>query len=355
MRFLLAFFCLPTLLSAQIGGNYTYQFLQLSPSARVTALGGNLIMQRDKDVSLFYANPALLSPLMHGRIAFSQDIHPAGIGFGNLAYAHNIEKWGTTLGGSVQYIGYGKIRQTNEEGDQTGEFRANEYALTLGAGKQVSEQLSIGANLKTVLSYLAPGYNSMGLALDLGANYLDTAKNISVSLVFRNIGTQLRTYNRAQAGLRELLPFDIQLGFSHRLRYLPLRFGIVAHQLQRWNLRYADPALLDAQNLFSDPNAQPEERTFANGVDNFFRHFIFNLELLLGKSELIRLRLGYNHLRGAELRVQNLRSLAGFTGGVGLNLRKFSLDYGFGSYHFAGTAHHFTLSVNLMQLVQGGK
>ena len=126
---------------------------------------------------------------------------------------------------------------------------------------------------------------------------------------------------------------------------MPLRFSIVGQQLQRWNIRYDDPALRDAQNLFATPDTTTNN--FGNFVDNFFRHIVFNGELLLGKTEGLRLRVGYNHLRGAEMRVTGLRSLAGFTAGIGIKVSKFRLDYGFGSYHFAGAAHHFTLSTNL--------
>lgn len=327
---------------AQLGGNYIYQFLQLSPSARVTALGGNLITVRDNDVALAYSNPALLNPKMHNGISFSQDIHPSGIGYGNLAYAYHYAPWATTMQGGIQYISYGAMQETTPEGNIIGEFRASEYALTLGAGRNLSEQLSVGANLKTIFSYMG-AYRSTGLSLDMAATYEDTAKQVVVSLVFKNMGTQLSKYH-ANAG-RELLPFEIQLGFSKRLKYLPLRFSIVGQQLQRWNIRYDDPALRDAQNLFATPDTSTNN--FGNFVDNFFRHIVFNGELLLGKTEGLRLRLGYNHLRGAEMRVTGLRGLAGFTAGVGIKVSKFRLDYGFGSYHFAGSAHHFTLSTNL--------
>lgn len=331
--------------SAQLGGNYIFQFLQLSPSARVTALGGSLITIRENDISLAYQNPALLNPSMHNAISFSQDIHPAGIGFGNLAYGYHAEPWKTTFQGGVQYVSYGSMKETTPEGNIIGDFRASEYAITLGAGHAVSDQLNIGANMKTILSYMGP-YSSAGMSFDLGISYLDTAKQFSAGLVFKNMGFQFTPYY--SQGSRELLPFEIQLGISQKLKYLPLRFSIIGQQLQRWNIRYDDPALRDANNLFASTDTTTTN-SFGKGVDNFFRHFIFNAELLLGKTEAFRIRVGYNHLRGAELRVSGLRSLGGFTAGVGIKVSKFRIDYGFGSYHFAGTAHHFTLSTNISE------
>jgi hypothetical protein len=66
-------------LYAQIGGEHVYSFLNLSPSARITGLGGQLISVRDGDVSLAYGNPALLNPEMHQAISFNHNFHLAGI------------------------------------------------------------------------------------------------------------------------------------------------------------------------------------------------------------------------------------------------------------------------------------
>ena len=62
------------------------------------------------------------------------------------------------------------------------------------------------------------------------------------------------------------------------------------------------------------------------------------------------LRIGYNHQRRRELSVVNLRSLSGFSGGVGINLKAFILDYGFAVYHQAGSSKHLGLRIELDKL-----
>jgi len=52
-------------------------------------------------------------------------------------------------------------------------------------------------------------------------------------------------------------------------------------------------------------------------------------------------------LRRAELNVNNLRSLAGFSTGVGIKVKKFRIDYGLAVYHLAGTVHHFGISTDI--------
>ncbi|HRJ16459.1 MAG TPA: hypothetical protein PLI34_15780, partial [Saprospiraceae bacterium] len=84
-------------------------------------------------------------------------------------------------------------------------------------------------------------------------------------------------------------------------------------------------------------------------VDNLFRHFIFNGELLIGQRESLRLRFGYNHFMRQELSVNNYRSLSGFTFGAGIRISRFRLDYGRNNYHLAGGMNHLSISTNLRE------
>lgn len=328
---------------AQLGGLHTYSFLNLSPSARVTALGGNLITVRDDDANLAYHNPGLLNEEMHGQLSFSHGFLIDGIQTGYFSFAHHATGWNTTLHGGIHYMRYGVFTYADEFGVEAGAFKASEYAITLGAGRQVEERLFIGANAKLITSQLE-SYNSLGLAADIAAVYMDTASLLTVSLVMRNVGTQLSTYRN---GNREPLPYDFQAGISKRLRYLPFRFSVIYHHLHRWNLIYDDPNRTESAPLFGDT---PTERSNVSiFFDNFFRHLIFNGELLIGQRESLRLRFGYNHFMRQELSVDNFRSLSGFTFGAGIRISRFRLDYGRNNYHIAGGLNHLSISTNLRE------
>ncbi|MEM7102531.1 MAG: type IX secretion system protein PorQ [Bacteroidota bacterium] len=326
---------------AQIGGDNTYEFLSLPVSARTTALGGTLISVKDYDAALGFANPALLNPSMHQALTFSTSLHLAGINFGYAGYAHHIDKWNTTVNGGIQYISYGNFTAADLNGQVVGEFKASEFAMAFGGGYQYSETLSFGANVKLLYSSLE-SYNSFGLASDLAVTYADTSSKFSASLVFRNAGFQISHYTE---DTREPLPFDVQAAFSKQLKYLPLRFTVTAHNLHRWDIRYDDPNAEEPTALFGDPTST--ESGFSQFVDNFFRHLIFSGELLLGRNEVFQIRFGYNHLRRAELNVDNTRSLAGFSGGFGLKIKRFRIGYGLGMHHLAGGTNHFTISTGL--------
>lgn len=357
MKYWLSIVLLLTLSSsyAQIGGNSTYEFLRIPNSARITSVGGSLITVRDGDLNLAYHNPAALNPSMHRRIAFNQSAYLGGTTHGYLAYGHYIDqgKVPVMVHAGLQYISYGKFQNRDITGAYAGETSAAEYAINIGAGYQISKFLSVGANAKTILSYLG-SYNSTGMAFDLAAMFADTAKKINVTVAFKNIGTQFSTYNRNNN--LEPLPFDLQIGLAHRLKYIPLRFSVIMHNIHRWGIVYDDPSQSDSETFLSGNGDQQVDNSAGKVVDDIFRHFIFNIELLFGKKgkpEVFRLAAGYNHMRRGELVSTNLSDIAGFSFGCGLRIKQFQIDYGFGGYHFAGAAHHFSLAVNLDEILKG--
>lgn len=330
--------------SAQLGGRYTYTFLNMPASARVSALGGNLITVADDDVNLAYANPALLNASMHQQIGFNHGFLPAGIQYGYAAYGHHLGNIRSTLHGGVQYIQYGNLEARNELNEVEGDFKAAEYAVTAGIGFQAYDRLTLGANIKWISSTLA-SYSSMGLTTDLAAAYADTSGKTIITFLIKNLGAQLSTYS---PGNREPLPFEMQLGISRRLRYLPFRFSVIYQYFDRWNITYDDPANQDDETTsFGEVIEEPSEAAIF--FDNLFRHLVFNGEFLLGKKENLRLRFGYNHLLKKEMTVNNYRSLAGFTFGFGVKINRFRLDYGRTNYHLGGGANHLSISTNLRE------
>lgn len=327
----------------QLGGLNTFEFLNTSASARISALGGNLITVRDDDVNLALANPAALNAAMHQQLAFSHGFHVAGISQGFAAYSHHWSKpdWSTYAG--VQYVNYGEFEGRDELGAAEGIFKAAEYAVTLGAGKQLAEHWSMGANVRFITSQLE-SYQATGLATDLAAMYFDTASLFTTTLLIRNIGTQLSTYRE---GNQEPLPYDVQIGISKQLKYLPFRFSIIYHHLDRWNILYDDPNAEPSTLFFGDT---PTERSASSiWMDNFFRHFIFNGEFLMGAAENFRLRIGYNHFMRKELIVDGFGGLAGFSVGLGIKINRFRIDYGLRSFHTGGALNHFSLSTHLSE------
>lgn len=333
--------------SGQRGGEQVYTFLHLSPAARITGVGGSLIAVRDEDPSLALHNPGALNPAMHHSMTFQYHFLFDGIADGYAAFAKHYAAAGITAHAGVQFIQYGTFDLADEFGYRQGTFKANEVALTVGAAKHINERFSAGTNLRFVQSSLE-SYASAAVMADIGAVYEDTESRFTAGLAVRNVGIQLSTY----ADEHEALPVDIQIGISKRLEYLPFRFSVTAHNLQRWDLMYDSPlAEAEATVIGGEPRTQSR---FSRNLDNAFRHLIFGGEFLLGKQENLRLRFGYNHRRRQEMTVSSLRSFAGFSLGAGIRIKQFSIDYSFATHHIAGSTKHIGISTNLERFHKTG-
>lgn len=342
--FLVCIIPVANLLSAQLGGKSAYHFLELPANARLTSMGGISPGVIDEDVSFGVSNPASIQEKMHNQLSFSHNFHVGDINYGYIGYGRHISKYGISSQFGIQYINYGTFDYANVLGIRDGTFSVSETAFIIGASKEIMERLTFGTNIKTVFSDLE-SYQSIGLVGDLGLNYQTDSSRTVLSFVLKNIGTELTTY----AGERFGTPFDVHIAFTRKLKYIPLRYSIVGHQLHRLDAVYDDPNATKLTDIFGNPLVKSSLSRF---TDNLFRHLILNAELFLGKSQNLRLGIGYNHMRRKEMSLNSFRSLAGFSFGVGIKVKSFRLDYGRGINHIAGGTHHITIHTNLNRILK---
>ncbi len=333
----------------QIGGQQIFEFLNLPVSARQSALGTDNITLSDDDIAQSIINPATLNFRTNNQLSFQYQFHFVDIKSGYVGYGFKYEKWKLDLSGGLQFINYGDFTGADEMGNKTVPFSAAEYALQLGASKIIRDRWRGGVNFKIITSRLAE-FHAAGIALDLGLHHLTRDSLGQFAIVIRQVGTQISKY---VPDVKEKLPFNMLIGYSRKLKYVPLRLGVTIHDLHRWNLVFDDPNSDIDNNLFGEPN--PEKSQFSTFVDNIFRHLILRSEFLLGRGEQLAIRFAYNHQRKKELSVKPYRSLAGFSGGLGVNLKAFKLDYGFSVYHIAGSTHHLGLRTSLSRFFPRNK
>ncbi|MEM7656563.1 MAG: PorV/PorQ family protein, partial [Bacteroidota bacterium] len=193
---------------AQIGGRHVFDFMNLTPSARILSLGGTNVSTWDDDLNFGSQNPALINPEMHHRASLSFSNYLAGIRYGYVGYARNVEKVGMFHSG-IQYVNSGQMQGADEFGNLTQTFSANELLWMVGYSRAY-RGFRYGANAKFISSTLAPGFTSTGIAMDLGGAYQGKKELFSAGLVIKNLGTQLSTYTTT--GGREPLPFEIIAG-----------------------------------------------------------------------------------------------------------------------------------------------
>jgi hypothetical protein len=334
--YLVILFCFSFFTSnAQIGGESTYQFLELTNSARIAALGGTQIALHDTtDLNLPYTNPALLHKAMSNRVLVNYVNYLTDINYGYASYAKTYDGIGNFALG-MHYINYGDFKEATETGELTGiNFSAAEYALNIIYSNNY-KRLKYGANLKPILSSFE-SYQSVGIAADLGVSFMSKTGLTNVAMVASNMGTQITTYY--DNGNREKIPFNLQVGLSRRLKHAPLIFSVTMQNLSNWDLANPEP----------DPNSESETIIFEpeeNFGKQIMRHTVFGLEILPSKSFI--LRAGYNYQLRQELKFDDKLSSVGFSFGFGIKVKRFRLDYSNTRFHLAGSSNLFSLAINL--------
>ncbi len=327
---------------SQIGGSHTYEFLNLSNSARVAGLGGNFLAIKDNDMTLTLANPSLITPEMHNNLAFSFVNYFTGPNYGYVMYSRTFKNAGSFVG-TFQFIDYGKFTETDASGNTYGSFGASEYALSIGWARKLSPVFFIGANAKLIYSQLE-SYKSFGIAVDVAGTYCAKDESFTASLIGRNIGAQIVTY---RPGNRESLPFELQIGLSQKLKHIPVRFSELITHLERWDLTYTDPS--DPANQKDPITGETKEKTGAGKfADQLMRHIVLGAEITIAKT--FSIRIGYNYQRRQELKLYSKPALAGFSLGFGLRVKMFDISYTRATFQ-AGSPNpnYFTVAVNLQQ------
>lgn len=326
--------CLCSLQVLPQAGSYVYSFLDLPVSSRIAALGGSNVSLKDNDLSFSFRNPALLSSENDKQISLSMANYLADIKFGTAMYGFNVkEKNFFAIG--IQYIDYGNFSERNDVDIELGEFTLKDMALYIAYARPLTSRITIGATLKPIFSSFER-YTSYGIALDAGINYNNPDDQFSAGFVLRNIGTQIKGYYSNENGQHlEPLPFEIQAGITQKLKHAPFRFSLTLHNLQRWNLNY------QSENLDED------QKTDISFIDMAFRHTIWGVEFIPGKS--FYLAASYNHKRHSELKMPGFKSSTGFSFGGGLKLYKFQVGFGMSTFQTGNTAYQFSLATSLNQ------
>jgi hypothetical protein len=329
------FLFLVTSMFSQVGGEATYQFLNLVSSPRQAALGGKVLTNVDYDVTQGLYNPAAINVEMGNQLALNYSNYLGGISYGTAAYAYTWDRRTQTLHAGITYINYGDFDGYDENGVSTGSFTGTEAALSLGYALQLGHSdFYFGANLKMITSKLEQ-YTSLGIAADFGLIYINENLDFNAAIAVRNIGSQITTY----AGLKEPLPFEVDFGMSQTLENVPIRWHVTLENLQKWPIAKPNPARIISD---LDGNQTEEKIGFLNKT---LRHLILGAELFPERG--FNIRIGYNFRRAEELRILDQRNFSGLSFGIGIKLNKMRFSYTHARYSGASNTSFFGLQINL--------
>ncbi|WP_165824100.1 type IX secretion system protein PorQ [Pseudochryseolinea flava] len=314
---------------AQIGGQKSFEFLNVPNHGRLAGLGGVNVSHRDKDLNLLFSNPSLAGDTLAGIGTASYMFYVADVGEATFAYAHRFRKIGM-LSFGVQHLGYGTITSYDATGVELGDFKSSETALVISKSHLVSS-FRLGANLKMVFSNIA-GYRASGVLFDLGGCFIHPHKDLTVGLVIKNFGFVSSDYTAQD---RPSLPFDVQIGTTFKPEHMPIRFSLTAYNLDEDDVTY-----YNASSDMDKPRA----------LDKVLRRFNFGAEILIHRK--FNVLLGYNYLVHQELKLENGGGIAGVTFGFSLQIKSFDFVFSRNGYVVGNAGYGFTLSKNIDSIIK---
>ena len=316
-------------------GSTAYNFLNVTSSAKIYGLGGVNISLVDDDITVIDQNPALLGPEMSNMVALNYMRYIGGSNFAGLRYGHSAGEHGAWAA-LIQYFGYGSMKETLPDGSIVGSFSPKDVSFGGSYSHDITDRLRGGIDMKILYSGYAD-YTAFAIATDLGINYYDPDRDMSLSLVVANLGGQVKRFNDTY----DRLPFDVRLGWSQALGSLPLRLSVTAWNLTKWHLPYVDAG---------DGSDSSQWETKDKFMSNLFRHLVFGIDLISSPNYYISL--GYNYKTRTDMSTYTRSFISGFSLGAGLKVSNFGLGLAFAQPHNGATTLMFNISYNLNEILQ---
>lgn len=299
-----------------------YWFLDTPVSSHVAGLGGAGTALVDADVMVSQANPALLGAELGRQL---------GVGYvnwmgSNLFSARYGQAAGTrgAWGAGLTFLDHGRFDGYDDQGIPTGSFRASDFIAEGMFSHDFNDLLRGGISVKTIVSDYE-SYSAVALGFDLGLNWYDPDRDLSLGVALRNLGGQLKSFE----GRADHLPLDLSLGLMKGLGTSPFALTVRAGHLTDWK-----------SDVVSDGEGLIEEKKFNFG-QQVFRHLSFGLQY--EPLPQFYAALGYDYRTRSDMEGYGRTAFSGISAGVGLSVRKFLVGVSFSQPHKGASA----VTVNL--------
>lgn len=314
--------------------NTTYSFLDIPSSAQAMALGGTNVSVISSDVSLVGQNPALLGPEIEAAVGLHY-MHYMGSGnFAGVRYAMAAGERGAWSAG-IRYLNYGEITRTEADGSVNGTFSPQDLAVDAVYSHDFTDRLRGGITLKLLYSHYEI-YEAFAMGADVGLNYYDDEKDLSLSLVLRNMGGQIKRFHDNY----DRLPFDIQLGYTQGIGGGPFSISVTAWHLNKWKLPYYE---------HKDDDNESDSELKSGFVSNLFRHLVFGLKY--SPSDNFYIAAGYNYKTRTDMSTYKRNFLSGFSLGLGLDVKSFSFSAAYSMPHKSASQLMLNVAMNISELL----
>ncbi len=212
-------------------------FLLISPDARAGGMG-DLGVASSPDANSMFWNPSKYAfaekdfGLAMNYTPWLRQLVP-DMSLASLAGYKKINKM-AAVAGSLRYFTLGSVQFTDNNGNNIGTFKPNEFALDAGYSQKLSQHFSVGLVFRYINSNLTnsiplPGSSTTthpgrAVAADIAAYYKSKKLDIgekkavfSAGLNLSNIGSKIYYTNNADESSKSFIPTQLRLGASYKI------------------------------------------------------------------------------------------------------------------------------------------
>lgn len=291
--------------AAEKTGTTGAQFLKIGVGARPVGMGEAFCAVAD-DINALYWNPAGLSGIDQRQATAMYISWFESINYGYLAYGQPVRDWGVFAGG-IAYLASGNIPKSSIDSggnyvDEGTNFNAYDLALTIGYGRKMGEDVSVGGAFK-IINEKIESENASAFAVDIGGVYKGLKikdRILPLGLVVQNLGTKVKFISKGDS-----LPTNIKTGGSYALEFSQVNSSLT---------------------LAIDLN-YPLDNAFNAHFGGEFWY-----------KEMVAVRLGYK-----TTTIKDINALSGLSIGGGFRYQQYGVDYAWVPYGDLGNSHRISL------------
>lgn len=278
-------------------GTRAMTFLKVGIGAKAMGMGESHVAATD-DLYASYWNPAGLARLQQPQLALMHNEWFAGINHEFIGFALPVGDIGT-VGASANFLSFGELQGRDRDGNETTIFRPYDLAVIVSYARNITQALAFGTNAKFLREQIADE-SGTGIAFDFGGLYTFSELPLSLGFNAQHVGPRVRFIEEAFG-----LPFTFRFGAAYR--------------------PWGDAFMITADVV------RPSDNDITTGVGAAYTI-----------ANILQLRTGYKYKLGGN----DLGGTSGLTGGFGLTLRRFQIDYALVPFGVLGLTHRFSLVAN---------
>lgn len=275
-------------------GTRALTFLKIGVGAKAIGMGEAQVAATD-DLYASFWNPAGLINLKRPQLALMHNEWIAEINQEFVGMAFPVGK-SNTVGFSTNFLSFGDIQGRDQNGDLTEIFRPYDIAMILSYARGVGQSLALGVNVKYIREQIS-NENGSGIAFDFGGMYALTNIPVSFGINAQNVGPRVKYVEDSFQ-----LPFVLRIGTAYRF--------------------FEDNAILTMDFIRPTDN----DNAIALGLGYTI-------------ANILQIRSGYKYQLGGN----DLGAISGLTGGFGLSILRFQIDYALVSFGDLGLTHRLSL------------